>query len=122
MVPPLPGRTLPGARPSGTLVSVTGMPVTIQWTYVPPGASGSSTTIASSRASSGTPLQASGGETSSPPCRAHAYFPGIAAPSAKAGLLTFSAPEGGTLPDEHPARTTAKRTPPDSLPIFIRPG
>src|SRR5262245_12788349 len=58
---------------------------TIQWTYVPPGASGSSTTRATALASPGTPSQVSGGETESP---SQVYLTGIGWSASNAELLT----------------------------------
>src|SRR5215218_2432441 len=52
---------------------------------MPLGASGSSTIIASDTVPSGTPLQASGGETSSP---SHVYLRGIGCPCWNAELVS----------------------------------
>src|SRR5437764_13852130 len=60
------------------------MPVMIQWVNVPPGASGSRTTMATAAALMGTPDQASGGDTLSP---THVYLSGIRVLVAKAGLV-----------------------------------
>src|SRR5262245_44245645 len=61
------------------------MPHATQWTNVPPGASGSSTSRASCRVPDGTPATCSGGETFSP---SQVYRRGMVPPSVNAVLDT----------------------------------
>src|SRR5215218_2073485 len=95
-----------GTPPSPDDEVAGGTSSTTQCVNVPDGASGSSTTRANAAASSGTSVQASGGDTSSP---SQVYRCGIGPPSANAELVTVivsgastsAGDEGPSFP--HPA-------------------
>ncbi len=74
-----------GGLPRANPPTSGGNPAMTQW--MNPSASGSRTTSASSAVPAGTPVHASGGETSSP---THVYSGGIGCPSPKAGLVSRS--------------------------------
>src|SRR5258707_7044517 len=85
--------------------------ITVQCTNVPPGASGSSTTIATRWAEAGTARHVIGGGTFSP---SHVYLAGMRWPSAKASLdtsmsgIVVVSGDDVPAPVEHPAINTTR--------------